>query len=110
MKKEHLDNMTKGWFVGGFSPTAFSTQDVEVGVKQYVQGDKEEAHYHKIAHEITLVLEGKIKICGQTLGPGEIIVIEPEEVSSFEALTDARLVVVKSPGALDDKYRPDRSE
>ena len=104
MKKEHLDNMTKGWFVGGFSPTAFSTQDVEVGVKRYVQGDKEAAHYHSIAHEITLVLEGKIRICGHILGPGEIIVIEPEEVSAFEALTDARIVVVKAPGALNDKY------
>ena len=110
MKKEHLDNMTKGWFVGGFFPTTFSTQDVEVGVKKYVQGDKEEAHYHKIAHEITLVLEGEIKICGQTLGPGEIIVIEPEEVSSFEALTASRLVFVKSPGGLGDKHRADRSE
>ena len=57
-----------------------------------------------IAHEITLVLEGKIRICGHILGPGEIIVIEPEEVSAFEALTDVRIVVVKSLGALNDKY------
>lgn len=107
MKKEHLDNMTKGWFIGSFAPTAFSTQDVEVGVKEYVRGDKEKKHYHKIAYEITLVLQGKIKIAGQKLGPGDIIIIEPEEVSSFEALTDARLVVVKLPGALNDKYLAD---
>ena len=35
---------------------------------------------------------------------GDIIVLEPGEVTSFEAMTDATTVVVKVPGALNDKY------
>jgi quercetin dioxygenase-like cupin family protein len=43
----------------------------------------------------------------QTWQSGDIVVIEPGEVSSFTALTDATLVVVKVPGAKDDKYLAD---
>jgi quercetin dioxygenase-like cupin family protein len=35
---------------------------------------------------------------------GDIVVLEPGEVSGFLALTDAVNVVVKTPGALNDKY------
>ncbi|PUA41893.1 hypothetical protein C5U62_29020 [Pseudomonas protegens] len=96
--------MIKGWFVGGFKPTAFSTEACEVGVKVYKAGDSEVAHYHKIATEITLILSGSVSMCGQTWTEGDIITLEPGDVTAFEALTDATTVVVKVPGALNDKY------
>ena len=42
MKTDHLSAMVKGWFVGGFSPAVVQTNDVEVAVKHYKAGDKEE--------------------------------------------------------------------
>jgi len=99
--------MFKGWFVGDFNPTAFSTDQCEVAVKTYKEGDSDVAHYHKLAHEITLVLNGTVSMLDQTWQSGDIVVIEPGEVSSFTALTDATLVVVKVPGAKDDKYLAD---
>jgi quercetin dioxygenase-like cupin family protein len=107
MKKAQLDDMFKGWFVGDFNPTAFSTDQCEVAVKTYKEGDSDAAHYHKLAHEITLVLNGTVSMLDQTWQSGDIVVIEPCEVSSFTALTDATLVVVKVPGAKDDKYLAD---
>ena len=107
MKKAQLDDMFKGWFVGDFNPTAFSTDQCEVAVKTYKEGDSDAAHYHKLAHEITLVLNGTVSMLDQTWQSGDIVVIEPGEVSSFTALTDATLVVVKVPGAKDDKYHAD---
>jgi quercetin dioxygenase-like cupin family protein len=107
MKKAQLDDMFKGWFVGDFNPTAFSTDQCEVAVKSYKEGDSDAAHYHKLAHEITLVLNGTVSMLDQTWQSGDIVVIEPGEVSSFTALTDATLVVVKVPGAKDDKYLAD---
>ena len=107
MKKAQLDDMFKGWFVGDFNPTAFSTDQCEVAVKSYKEGDSDAAHYHKLAHEITLVLDGTVSMLDQTWQSGDIVVIEPGEVSSFTALTDATLVVVKVPGAKDDKYLAD---
>lgn len=104
MNSTHLSDMVKGWFVGGFQPTAFSTEACEVGVKAYRAGDSEVAHYHKVATEITLVLSGTVTMRNKTWTQGDIIVLEPGDITAFEALTDATTVVVKVPGALDDKY------
>ncbi|MEI6335433.1 MAG: hypothetical protein WCS87_12800 [Methylococcaceae bacterium] len=104
MKHYQLDDMVKGWFVGGFTPTAFSTQACEVAVKHYKTGDYESTHHHKIATEITLVLSGQVRMMGKIWVEGDIIVMEPGMATDFEALTDAVNVVVKVPGALDDKF------
>ncbi|EFL6449384.1 hypothetical protein KVQ01_19075 [Escherichia coli] len=104
MKNFKLDDMIKGWFVGGFSPTAFATEDCEVAVKKYKCGDKEEAHYHKLATEITVIISGTVKMLDKEWHQGDIIVLSPGEITSFEAITDAINVVVKLPGALNDKY------
>ncbi len=104
MKQAKLGDMVRGWFVGGFTPTALETEACEVGVKNYQAGDYEAAHYHKIATEITLILSGRVEMCGREWGPGDIVVIEPGEATDFRALTDATNVVVKVPGALNDKY------
>ncbi|KWC92792.1 cupin domain-containing protein [Burkholderia cepacia] len=99
-----LSDMTKGWFVGGFTPTSFSTTACEVAVKRYRAGEKENAHFHKEATEITLVLSGRVRMFDREWGEGDIIVVEPNDATDFEALTDAVNVVVKTPGALNDKY------
>lgn len=104
MKHFRLDEMTKGWFVGNFTPTAHCSEACEVAVKKYYAGEKEAAHHHKVATEITLVLSGRIRMVNQDWCSGDIIVLSPNEVSSFEALTDAINVVVKVPGVLNDKF------
>ena len=104
VKNAKLNDMTRGWFVGNFDPTLYRTNDVEVAVKTYKVGDFEEAHYHKIATEISVVVEGNIKMFDKIWERGDIIVAEPNDVTSFEALTDAVLAVVKLPGANNDKY------
>ena len=104
MKKARLEDMVKGWFVGNFEPSLYKTNDVEVAVKRYQAGDYEAAHYHKIATELTVVTKGKVRMNGIEYGEGEIIVMEPEDITDFEALTDTENVVVKIPGANDDKY------
>ncbi len=104
MRSERLADMKGGWFVGAFLPTAFSTNACEVAVKRFTAGQTEAAHYHAIATEITLVQEGSVRMSGQDWVAGDIVVLDPGDVTAFEAITDAVLVVVKTPGALDDKY------
>lgn len=104
MKNAKLDDMIKGWFVGNFSPTVFPTEQCEVAVKHYRAGDKEAKHYHKIATEITVVISGKICMLDQEWSDGDIICLSPGEATSFHALTDVVSVVVKLPGALNDKF------
>jgi quercetin dioxygenase-like cupin family protein len=104
MKVAKLDTMVNGWFVGNFEPTLLKTTDVEVAVKSYKKGDCEEKHYHKIATEITVIVSGKVKMNNTIYEAGDIIVIEPNESSNFEALEDTVCCVVKYPGANDDNY------
>ena len=104
MNQYRLEDMIKGWFVGGFIPAAYSTEACEVAVKYYRTGEKEPAHYHKIGTEITLILVGNVRMRDREWNAGDIIVLEPNEVTSFESLNDAITVVVKIPGVLNDKY------
>ena len=60
MKFDKIDNMVNGWFVGDFEPSIIKTNNVEVALKSYNQGDKEERHYHKIATEITVISQGRV--------------------------------------------------
>lgn len=108
MKNFKHEDMVKGWFVGNFNPTAYATENCEVAVKHYKAGDKEGEHYHKIATEITMILSGRVIMAGKEWGPGDIIVLEPGEITDFEALTDSINVVVKTPGATNDKYLVDK--
>jgi quercetin dioxygenase-like cupin family protein len=104
MKHAKLETMVKGWFVGNFNPTLYRTNDVEVAIKTYKAGDDEKAHHHKIATELTAVVSGEIEMNGKRYHAGDIVVVEPGESCSFRAITDSTNVVVKLPGANNDKY------
>ena len=104
MKEAKLNDMVRGWFVGNFTPTLYKTNDCEVAYKTYNKGDKEQKHYHKIATEITLVTKEKVRMFDKVYSAGDIIIVEPGDATDFEALEDAENVVVKLPGANNDKY------
>jgi len=105
MRVAKLDDMFKGWFIGNFEPSLCKTNDVEVAVKKYNKGDYEERHYHKIATEYTLIISGRVKMNNREYQVGDIIIIEPNESTDFECLEDNTInVVVKLPGANNDKY------
>jgi len=104
MKHFRLEKMLKGWFVGAFSPTVFDTEVCEVGVKKYKAGDKDDSHYHKLATEITVILSGTVIMLEREWTEGDIILLPPGEPTSFEAITDATCLVVKLPGAKNDKF------
>ncbi len=99
-----LDDMVKGWFIGAFEPTLHHTNDMEVGVKTYKAGDYEGAHHHKIATEYTVIINGTVEMSGVQYSNGDILKIVPGVSTDFKALTDVTTVVVKVPGANNDKY------
>lgn len=99
-----LEDMKKGWFIGDFCPTIYNTNQFEVAVKTYSAGSTEKRHYHKVAKEITVIINGKVKMNGVEYDEGSIIVMEPGEATDFEAVTNAVNVVVKVPCVKNDKY------
>ncbi|OBT15800.1 hypothetical protein A9266_21030 [Vibrio tasmaniensis] len=104
MNKSNLDDYVRGWFIGGFEPSLYSTTDVEVAIQRFKKGDKEASHCHKVATEITVIVSGKAKMKDMILREGDILRIAPGEYTDFEAIEDTVTVVAKLPGALNDKY------
>jgi len=104
MKTFKMEDMTRGWFVGDFEPTAFATEHCEVAYKVYKANDKEQLHYHKVATEITVIVKGRVKMNGEEFSSGDVIVVEPYEQVLFEVLEDTINIVAKVPGASNDKY------
>lgn len=104
LKVFRLESMTKGWFVGAFHPSVYQTSEVEVGVKTYKAGDYDPVHHHKLATEITLLMRGRALIGGQEICAGDIVLVPRNHAVDFHVLEDCETVVVKIPGASDDKY------
>lgn len=104
MKVFHENDLKKGWFVGDFDPTCFKSPEVEVAVKRYSAGDYEPSHHHKVAKELTFIVEGEVEMNGVRYNKGCIILMEPGESTDFEAISDAVNVVVKLPCVKNDKY------
>jgi hypothetical protein len=104
MKVSRIEDMTKGWFVGAFEPSVLWTDACEVAVKRHNAGYSDEDHYHEVATEATVVVSGRARMIGRDCAAGDIIVVEPGEISNFLAITDVILVVVKLPSVQRDKY------
>ncbi len=90
--------------MGDFVPTAARSKDFEVAVKRYQAGDREKAHHHKLAEEITVIVEGRVTMCGREFATGDIVHLARGESTGFEALADTLTVVVKWPSVMGDKY------
>lgn len=104
MESRKLDEFTKGWIAGDFEPSLIRSKDFEVGVKRYAAGDREGAHYHKVAREITVVVSGKFVMNGRTLAEGDIIFLERGEPADFACLESGATAVIKVPSVIGDKY------
>jgi len=107
MKKFNINDFNRGWFVGNFEPSLIKTNDVEVAYKSFEVGETEKKHFHKIATELTLVANGRISMNNIEYVKGDIVVIEPNTPCDFKAIEKSNLVVVKYPGASNDKYEVD---
>ena len=101
MIKNNLRDYTNGWIVGNFDPTILKTEHVEVGIKKFRKGDKEDEHKHPIATEISVVILGRVKM-KEVMNEGDICVLK-NEWCGFEALEDTVMLCIKCPSVLNDK-------
>ena len=104
MKVFKLAEMKGGWFAGDFLPTCIRTKTFETACKYYKKGDKEPAHVHKVAIEITLIAEGLVEMNGKQYEKGDIVVLEPGDATEFAALENSVTFVVKMTSVKGDKY------
>ena len=98
-----MEEFTKGWFVGDFSPVLLHSKDYEIAVKWFKAGEKEPLHKQITATEITVVIAGQIRLGGEISSKGDVITIPPGEFAEFESITDSSLVCVKTPSLPNDR-------
>ena len=96
--------MTRGWFIGNFDPSILKTDLFEVGLLTHKKGEIWPRHYHIIATEYNLLISGSMTICGRTIEPGTIFVLEPNEVADPIFHEDCQVLCVKVPSVKADKY------
>tara|TARA_Y100000593_G_scaffold16106_1_gene31800 strand:+ start:26299 stop:26637 length:339 start_codon:yes stop_codon:yes gene_type:complete len=99
-----LVDFTRGWLIGDFEPSLIKTKDFEVGVLFHPKGEVWPAHYHKIADEYNVLLSGKMKICNEDLSEGDVFVIRKGEVADPEFYEDCKILTIKIPSVIGDKY------
>jgi len=99
------EDMNIGWFVGDFPSAAFRTKAFEVCQRTHPRGEKWEAHYHKEATEINLLIRGKMKVNDIELNSGDIFILSPYEVASnITYIEDCEMVIIKTPSIPTDKF------
>jgi len=106
MKIEKLKDMKGGWFIGNFEPSVHKSEDFEIAVHEHKKDEVHDNHYHKISTEINVLLSGELSLDGGKtfLNSGDIFTIYPEEIVYPVFKTDCKIVVVKIPSSIDDKY------
>lgn len=103
LEKFCLSDFKLGWIVGDFVPSLVSSKEIEIAVKYFQAGEKEPSHKQIIATEISVVVNGIIKIDGVSFESGDIIKISPGIFADFESVTDSALVCIKYPSLPNDK-------
>ncbi len=103
MRLFKLEDFFKGWIIGDFSPSLHVNPYVEVGVKFFKEGEVEPAHMQLVATEITIVIEGTIRLGGKIFRRGDVVSISPNEIADFKSLTESSVVCIKFPSIPNDK-------
>lgn len=100
----NLKDFINGWIIGNFSPSLIKSNDIEVAVFYLKKGDQGDGHFHKIATEYNIILQGLAEKNGKELKTGDIFTYYPEECSYVKYLEDTILLVIKTPSIQNDKF------
>jgi len=104
MKKQRIEEMWRGWFIGDFEPSVLKTDKFEVGLLTHKKGEVWPKHYHAIATEYNVLIEGRMTIQEQQIVPGDIFVLGPNEIADPIFHEDCKILCVKTPSLTKDKY------
>ena len=104
MNIRKIDEMFRGWFIGNFEPSIVNTESFEVALLTHHKNEVWPKHYHKLADEVNVLISGKMTVNGIELHPGDILHVEKNEIVEPIFLEDCKLICVKFPSVLGDKY------
>jgi hypothetical protein len=104
MQRYKLNNTgARGWFIGDFDGAVHRTKDFEVTYQKNPR-TQTPSHIHKLAYEITLVINGRQIVNGEMFTSGDICVLEPGDISQIEYLEETEVITIKVPSVPNDKH------
>lgn len=103
MQVKSIVNCLKGWVVGDFPLAVLQDKNCEVAIKRYKKGDYEPKHYHSKTQELTVIVEGSVRMNNRILTKNDSVIVYPFESTDFECLTDVTTVVFKNQSSINDK-------
>jgi mannose-6-phosphate isomerase-like protein (cupin superfamily) len=104
MKRYNLADFTRGWIIGNFEPSIIKSKEFEFMVRNYNKGDREEKHVHKIADEVTVIINGEFIMNNKNYTKGDIIHLSPGDITDFRCISSGTTAVIKTPSVIGDKY------
>ena len=104
IKQNKLENMTRGWCIGDFSPSILKTELFEVGYLKHSKDEMWPAHLHKKADEYNILIKGKMTINNETIEKGDIFVVPKGMLTSAKFLEDCEILCIKVPSNTKDKF------
>ena len=90
--------------IGNFHPSILKTPEFEVGYLLHKKGEKWSKHHHSVATEYNLLIRGSMKVCGSKIMPGQIFIIEPNEIADPVFYEDCEVLCIKTPSIPKDKH------
>ncbi len=110
----NISNFTRGWFIGNFEPSLHNTKDFEIAVLEHKKDEEWPRHYHSLADEYNCLVQGRLEVALynddlnvisiRTFESGDIFVIEKGEIIKPKFLEDCRVITIKIPSVIGDKY------
>ena len=104
IKKNRLENMTRGWCIGDFEPSILKTDAFEVGYLKHPKDQVWPAHLHKEVDEYNILIKGRLTINNETIEQGEIFVVPKGMLTSAKFLENCEIVCIKVKSNTKDKY------
>jgi hypothetical protein len=104
MKLAKLKDFYRGWFIGNFEPSIHATDYYECGILSHKKSEVWPKHYHKIATEINVLIEGSMTICGKEIFKDDIFILHPGEIADPVFHEDCKILCIKMPSIPSDKY------
>lgn len=105
---KNLKDMHRGWFIGNFEPSIIKTDLFEVALLTHYKNEDWPKHFHKEAYEVNLLISGTMQIHDTKLFPGDIFLIEKNEIVKPIFFEECKIVCIKSPSIPGDKYEVEK--
>jgi len=104
IKTSRLENMTRGWLIGDFTPSIFRTSAFEVGYLRHKKDECWPAHVHLEADEMNVLIRGKMRINNESIECGDIFVIKKGMLTKALFEEDCEILCIKVPSIPSDKF------